>query len=324
VTAMCKKCLKSAKEEARRCASCGGRIVRFNESGEVIDADEEVEEKHASGSIPPLFADVDYIDIETAVIAQPQPTPGIPAPTMAVNLPPAPPIAAPAIASPAVPAMADPSHTIPSNPNPQIQSPPLLLPSSQIDEVVSEMLTPFGFERPAPATAPAPVPAPAPPVNVVPAVAQNLQPESNEEQQVRFFRSASPAPAPAPAVQAPAVPAASAVTGAAAQTQQPGQPVPDSAASMAELARDIFAIAEDDVPTEAAAGTSGSAGTDLIIGPAQKGGWLKRSKSSGAKGRTAASEGSEVQRPQGAQGEDDPMSELTATDSHTRTWLRSR
>ncbi len=327
MSAMCRKCLKSAKEEARRCASCGGQIVRFDAAGEVIEADIEVDEKNASGSIPPLFADVDYIELEPAVPAPSQPSPVVQPPTSAFNLPPSPPNPTSAIPpSPANPTPANPTLANPPGPNPQTQLPtPLLLPSSHIDDVVSEMLTPFGFERPAPAAAPAPIPAPAPPANVIPAVAQNLQNESNEEQQVRFFRSpSSPEPASAPVVQAPA--AASPAVAAPAVVGEPSE----SSVSMAELARDIFAISEDDASPGSGGSADGSARTergreassDLIIGPAQKGGWLKRGKASGAKGRTPTTE--DPQGPEGSQGSDDPMSELTATETNTRNRLRSR
>jgi hypothetical protein len=201
--------------------------------------------------------------------------------------------------------------------------PPLLLPSSHIDDVVSEMLSPFGFESPAPAAAPDPIPAPAAPVNVVPPIPLNLQHESTEEQQVRLFRSAPKSPPAAPAAQAPAVTATSAAAGVASQSPQADQGS-ESAVSMAELARDIFAVSDDDVSGTApradssvsAADTVREASSDLIIGPASKGGWLKRGKASATKGRTPSAENSQV--------EDDPMSELTGGETQTRTWLRSR
>jgi hypothetical protein len=293
---MCRKCLMSANEEARRCKSCGGPIVRFDEAGEVMEAGEEVDEKSHSGAIPPLFAEAEFTDL--AIPPTPQPTP-------------------PAAGSPTLSVAPPPSHS-----NPQTQMPPLLLPSSQIDDVVSEMLTPFGFERPAPAAAPDPIPASAPPVNVVPPIPPNLQHESSEEQQVRLFRSAPKSPPAASVTQAPAVPATSAAAGAASQSPQADQ-ASESAVSMAELARDIFAVSDDDVSgaapgaggSVAAADTVRQASSDLIIGPAPKGGWLKRGKASGSKARTPSAENPQV--------EDDPMSELTGSETQTETQTKS-
>jgi len=71
VSAMCRKCLRSAPEEAQRCASCGGMIVRFTDSGEMVEiesAGPESSVRHASGGLPALFSDLEdmYATPDTA------------------------------------------------------------------------------------------------------------------------------------------------------------------------------------------------------------------------------------------------------------------
>jgi len=60
VSAMCRKCLASASDEARRCTSCGGRIVKFSEMGEVIEIDFTVgdDQPQMTRGVPPLFGDI--------------------------------------------------------------------------------------------------------------------------------------------------------------------------------------------------------------------------------------------------------------------------
>ena len=58
MAAMCRKCLKTASTEARRCSSCGGRIVRFTETGEVVELDAAAEEPGLSHGVPPLFSEL--------------------------------------------------------------------------------------------------------------------------------------------------------------------------------------------------------------------------------------------------------------------------
>jgi hypothetical protein len=59
VAAMCRKCLRSASDEARRCPACGGHLVRFGDSGEVVEIIAGVDEPvRGPGGIPALFGDV--------------------------------------------------------------------------------------------------------------------------------------------------------------------------------------------------------------------------------------------------------------------------
>jgi hypothetical protein len=60
VSAMCRKCLRSASEDARRCVACGGHLVRFNDTGQVVEIEVAGEEpSKTGGGIPALFADLE-------------------------------------------------------------------------------------------------------------------------------------------------------------------------------------------------------------------------------------------------------------------------
>ena len=64
MAAMCRKCLKTASDEARRCAACGGRVVRFTETGEVLRLDAVADEPSVSRGVPALFAELDAPQVQ--------------------------------------------------------------------------------------------------------------------------------------------------------------------------------------------------------------------------------------------------------------------
>jgi hypothetical protein len=277
VSAMCRKCLKTASEEARRCPACGGRVVRFTETGEVVELDATAEEPGLSRGVPPLFGDLDTVVPPTqATVSSPQfaqPQPGG-SPLTALQPP-------HGYCQPGTGAMqtagaaqamgysqalngaqfADPaghqgsghqpgndsngltpplpmgySYTEtrgPGAPPPAPTSPPeqrgtFLLPLTQLDDVVGEILSPFGFE----AVAPRPPAAPAPPVEVAaPPVAAAQAPPVAVQPPVTVQAPAPPAPvAPAPvapavsAVQAPVPPPPPAIPPPSAPSAMPPTP----------------------------------------------------------------------------------------------------
>jgi hypothetical protein len=384
VASMCKKCLKSAAAEARRCASCGGRIVRFSETGEMIELDAVAEEPGLSHGVPALFANLEnsyefaspapnvvstngVAPMQSAPHAQPQaggasiatpPPPNAAAYTGPVPGPvnsqmngmaasperghEGPGLAAPLPmgyaytdggAPPVAPARAEPSGTF-------------LLPVTQLDDVVGEILAPFGFEVPAPhvslQTAPvmAPVPevlaahrapqtpplvAAPPPPPPPPPPAPPPPPPISQAPRPSLEPSAAPLPAlfsdQPIAVGNPAVPAPPVTTvglpNLFADTHQPvaaTHPAPvtpvlqtreESGVSMAEMARDIMSVSDQEpIPRVSAlavgieepgipmvqSDSDRRASFDLLIGPATKGGRLKRSKGSMQKGPVDSSE----------------------------------
>ncbi len=243
VSAMCRKCLKTASDESRRCSTCGGRIVRFSDTGDVIEIEATMEEPSQGGGVPPLFANLETqyeLAVPMANAAAPAMGTGLPQ-TQSAYAPPQPTalvgssfggavasVAAPpngycqplfSGAQPEVPAQAN-GHTAPVNgtyaqpingqyqPDPVTNelgglAPPLpmgysevgrppasppppepagtfLMPVTQIDDVVSEILLPFGFERPAPVVEPPPPP---PPFLVEPHHILGQPPQAVPEQQ---------------------------------------------------------------------------------------------------------------------------------------------
>ena len=235
MSAMCRKCLKTASDESRRCASCGGRVVRFSETGEVIEVEAAGDEPTKSGGVPALFANLETV-YEVAVPAtngggspmgmgQPQapsaygpatvtgtsfggaaagsvaPANGYCQPPAANGQPQVPsqvnghaglvnagvytepvngqyqPVSGansnPGLVPPLPMGYTEPNHRAPAPAEP---AGTFLLPVTQLDDVVSQMLEPFGFERPAPVFEPPPLPPPPPPpqprVEPQPVVAQ--------------------------------------------------------------------------------------------------------------------------------------------------------
>jgi hypothetical protein len=309
VSAMCRKCLSSAPEQARRCKSCGGPIVRFDESGGMVETEQAAEEAGVIGGIPPLFADLDD--------GWPQ------EPSLRPQSP------------PATTAQPPQAPVVPHIPGPVQPSGTLIMPASQLDDIVSGMLRPFGFEQPPEAQAAGSSPLQGSPINQSEgAPAPQVQP--NQEPSVPLFSRSSP-PTPARQAQAPEPsPREAAVPGpvahqSAAETQKtaPANQVPsgeehsgEDALSMAAMVRDIMAISDQDPgsPGKQPAGSTSTtdsarqASDDLVIRPASKIGFLKRSKT-GSKGR--------ADKPHGPDSED-PMSELAQEASQTRSRLRSR
>lgn len=415
MSAMCRKCLKTASDEARRCSSCGGRVVRFSESGEVIDIEATAEEPIKVGGVPALFENIEThyeVTVPAAngsglqmAAASAQSSYGAPLATAvagtsfggAVGIAGAPPNGycqpssqggqpdAGMYAQPlnghyqAVPGATEHHGLAPPLPMgysemdrpaapPRAAEPAaaFLLPVTQLDDVVGDILTPFGFERPAPVieTPPGPPPflvdpqhildqPPAPEPQAVPQPAVSPQPQVAPQPQVVPQPEVSPQPQVAPPVAAApppmvaASPVAEAVS-APSQTVMPRtmpaaglgapsvapviepvvayeatavQPVEQAPASeqsvpgpdlitssaeprnkkerqrkerevsMAELARDIISISEQEPVTVDSAGSDsesqvGGAGEDaarhasfdLVIGPAPKSGRLRRSK----------------------------------------------
>ena len=213
MSAMCRKCLKTASDESRRCASCGGRIVRFSDTGEVIEVDAAGDEptvravacRRSSRISRPVRARPFPMTNATGAAIGPGPSQ---APSMHSPCPeprsraarsaaPSHSLLRTATASPVcrraarIPAQVN-AHAGPANAGvlradrqrQSHQAPPttskitvsrpaphglsrtavagasspsraepagaFLLPATQIDDVVAEMLLPFGFERPAP------------------------------------------------------------------------------------------------------------------------------------------------------------------------------
>jgi hypothetical protein len=304
VSAMCRKCLSSASEESRRCKSCGGPIVRFDEGGGMVEMAEAAEEDGPSGGIPPLFADLDT---------------GWPRPPAQHGQPPQPataqPVQAPAApATPPVPGTVQPSGT-------------LIMPASQLDDVVSGMLRPFGFERPEePRHGSSPLQGS--PINQsVGNAAPQVSP--NQEPTVPFFsRSAPPKPVPEtqpvdnattsepspPAGTGPTEPRSAGVQAQVSHGESADDRPGEDALSMAAMVRDIMAISDQDPASGSASQQAGSsASDDLMIGPAGRG-FRKRSKAAPSR-RSGKSQGSDSE---------DPMAELTQDAAQTRSRSRSR
>jgi hypothetical protein len=408
---MCRKCLKTASDESRRCSTCGGRVVRFSDSGEVIEIDVAGEEPtKLGGGVPALFANLETqyeVTLSSANVggsqmapAQAQSAYGAPVATAVAGTSfggaiagagappngycqpsglggqPEVPIHANGHAGPGGAGMyAQPingqhqtpkdatehqglapplpmgyseiDHTV-SPPRPAEPAAAFLLPVTQLDDVVGEMLMPFGFERPAPVVAPPPPPPPflvdpqhilghpetvaqpqaAPEPQVAPQpqaiaapVATEPPPVAVAQPQVATQPVAAPPPplfaAPVAEVTSPIAEVIQPLTQAADAPSAP-PPVPNSPeqsvpgpdlitsssesrnkkerqrkereVSMAELARDIISISEHEPVTNDAEGDGESqaasaaddaarhASFDLVIGPAPKGGRLRRSK----------------------------------------------
>jgi hypothetical protein len=408
VAAMCRKCLKTATAEARRCSSCGGRIVRFTETGEVVELDAAADEPGLSHGVPPLFSELSAPQDQ----ATPQPNAAGAAGGMGnvtaggqytqsqAGLPnfngaqpangycqPGPAGVQPAASVQAAgyshalngAQFASPVNSAGSNRGTEDHgiSPPLpmgypytetgggppataqtqaqpqgtfILPLTQLDDVVSEMLSPFGFESPEPVVEPQappqilvpsvesvapraqqfveqapspppvapppPVPPPPPPPGLSPpappplfaspqvATAPPTAATALADAAVVHATAAPPVPPPLPQPNVPAaVPGLGIAVPAVTQPTAPASSEPrtkkdrqrkERDVSMAELARDIISISEQDSDTrdasDAANGETGTdpsqvessrqASSDLIIGPAHKGVRLWRSKNS--------------------------------------------
>jgi hypothetical protein len=273
----------------------------------MVEAEPAADEPGLGGGIPPLFADLDPGWPQQPSF-QPQPAPATAAPSQA-----------PAV--PQVPGPVQPSGT-------------LIMPANQLDDVVSGMLRPFGFERPPEAPAAGSSPSQGSPINQT-AGAPAPQVQSNQEPSVPLFSRSAPPPPPRQAQAAepspgePVVPTLAAKTSEVeSQTAAPSNEVQsgeehsgEDSLSMAAMVRDIMAISEQDPGSPGAQEKGSSSSTDsarqasddLMIGPASRG-FLKRSKT-GSKGRSDKSHGPESE---------DPMSELSQDASHTRSRLRSR
>jgi len=210
-----------------------------------------------------------------------------------------------------------------------------LLPSGQLDKVVSEILSPFGFEErqiemapppppppapPPPAPLPPPPPPPAPPVPQVSAAPQQVQPTAPPAMAAHVGTGFGFTPtemphsvgeAPPPQPEGRPDPGPTPEFGVYADIPSPVETTRPAAASiaqmsdadvaaaelrlsMSELAREIIAVSEDEptatspnpriprAPEDEAAAVPAddgrSASFDLVLGPPQKGGKLRRSK----------------------------------------------
>lgn len=354
MTAMCKRCLKSASEDARKCTSCGGTIVRFSETGEVTEVEvASADEPAVSNGIPPLFGDLAsmYAPVPGFAASMPAPPPpparvGTSAPHQMPHGYSTPPhgVSQPAGGS-YTPIASNPhTHTRgmvaaqqgPHSASPQssaVDNPPIaieprtafLMPAAQLDDVVDQILSPFGFEHAEPAS-------PIVQNHVPPAVADS-------------FEHADP-PRRTEPVPVPAQPAITTIEDSVAALEQPEAPgtQPESSAeevampiegdvrtgrhpaveqtpargtsadadtleralAMAELARDIMSISSDSPRPETTSRPIGdedetsappatpvgnaSPSLDLVIGPAHKG-KLRRSKPAISKDRFLAADG---------------------------------
>jgi hypothetical protein len=177
VSAMCRKCLRSTSDEARRCTVCGGRIVRFNDLGEAVEIESSMDDPAEAKAIPPLFG-----DFETQVAASPanSHSPAMPSGAgMGMGIAPmgtvapqsgnghaggngalagisAPPAATgralhnaydgPGTSSPLPIGGYDGTNVQYPGVVPVMAPGALILPAAEVDDVVTEMLTPFGFE----------------------------------------------------------------------------------------------------------------------------------------------------------------------------------
>ena len=195
------------------------------------------------------------------------------------------------------------------------------MPADQLDDVVSGMLRPFGFERPPDAPPAGSSPSQGSPINqTVGAPAPQVPP--NQEPTVPFFSRSAHSKSPQqdkPVDEAtkagPTAPSSEQVSGVEGSRQG------EDSLSMAAMVRDIMAISDVD-PGSGSGSQSGSSRTsqdgarqasdDLMIGPAGKG-FLKRSKPT-AKGRSAKSQRQETE---------DPMAELSQDADQSRSRLRS-